>query len=93
MVLKNNMNKIPRYFSSVKIKNQQTEYLDISLGFEKNGAMRLCFQDTAELEQDSNYINEAAYPNSGLMVYGMYSMWLSMFSRHVKQSFEDDEIE
>ncbi|MCX9024698.1 MAG: hypothetical protein OIN85_01215 [Candidatus Methanoperedens sp.] len=85
------MNKIPRYFSSVKIKNQQTEYL--SLGFEKNGAMRLYFQDTAELEQDSNYINETAYPNSGLMVYGMYSMWVSMFSRHVKQSFEDDEIE
>jgi len=90
MVLKNKMNKIPRYFSSVKIKNQQTDY---SLGFEKNGAMRLCFQDAAELEQDSNYINETAYPNSGLMVYGMYSMWLSMFSRHVKQSFEDDEIE
>ncbi|MFZ3060527.1 MAG: hypothetical protein WA102_12430 [Candidatus Methanoperedens sp.] len=87
------MNKIPRYFSSVKIKNQQTEYPDISLGFEKNGAMRLYFQDTAELEQDSNYINETAYPNSGLMVYGMCSMWLSMFSRHVKQSFEDDEIE
>ncbi len=87
------MKEIPRYFSSVKIKNQQKEYQDMSLGFEKNGAMRLYFQDTAELEQDSNYINETAYPNSGLMVYGMYSMWVSMFSRHVKQSFEDDEIE
>ncbi len=87
------MNTVPRYFSSVKIKNQQKDYRDISLGFEKNGAMRLYFQDTAELGQNSDYINETAYPNSGLMVYGMYSMWVSMFSRHVKQSFEDDEIE
>ena len=87
------MSKIPRYFSSVKIKNQQTDYPAISLGFEKNGAMRLYFQDTAELGQDSNYINETAYPNSGLIVHGKYSMWVSMFSRHVKQSFEDDEIE
>ncbi len=91
MVQKNNMNKTPRYISSFKIKNLQKK--DISLGFEKNGAIRLYFQDTAELEQDSNYINETAYPNSGLMVHGKYSMWLSMFSRHVKQSFEDDEIE
>ncbi len=87
------MKEVPRYFTSVKISNQQTEYLNMSLGFEKNGAMRLYFQDTAELGQDSNYINETAYPNTGLIVYGMYSMWLSMFSRHVKQSFEDDEIE
>ena len=87
------MSKIPRYFSSVKIKNQQKEHQDMSLGFEKNGAMRLYFQDTAELEQDSNYINETAYPNSGLIVHGKYSMWVSMFSRHVKQSFEDDEID
>jgi hypothetical protein len=61
------------------------------LGLKK--AMRLCFQDTAELKQDSNYIDETAYHNTGLIVYGMCSMWLSMFSRHVKQSFEDDEIE
>lgn len=87
------MKEVPRYFTSVKISNQQTDYLNMSLGFEKNGAMRLYFQDTAELEQDSNYINETAYPNTGLIVYGMYSMWLSMFSRHVKQSFEVDEIE
>ncbi len=91
--MKNKMNKIPRYFSSVKIKNQQKEDQDISLGFEKNGAMRLYFQDTAELGQDSNYINETAYPNSGSMVYGVYSMWVSMFSRYVKQPNENDEIE
>lgn len=87
------MKEIPRYFTSVKIKNQPVDYSDITLGFEKNGAMRLYLQDTAELEQDSNYINETAYPNTGFIVYGMYSMWVSMFSRHVKQSFEDDEIE
>jgi len=44
-------------------------------GFEKNGTMMLNFQDTAELEQDSSYLNEAAYPNSAIMAYGKYAMW------------------
>ena len=85
------MREIPRYITSIQIQNLQTDQLNISLGFEKNGSMRLCFQDTAELGQDSNYINETAFPNSGLMAHGKYSMWLSMFGRHIRQSFEDDD--
>ncbi len=85
------MKEVPRYIASIQIQNQQTDQLNISLGFEKNGAMRLCLQDTAELGQDSNYINETSFPNSGLMSHGKYSMWLSMFGRHIKQSFEDDD--
>lgn len=81
--------KVIRYITSVQIQNPKTEHLNISLGFEKSGAMRLYFQDTAELGQDSNYINETSFPNSGLLAHGKYSMWLSMFSRHVRQSFED----
>ncbi len=84
--------KAIRYITSVQIQNQQAKDINISLGFEKDGAMRLCFQDTAELGQDSNYINETSFPNSGLISYGKYSMWLSMFGRHVRQFFDDDEI-
>lgn len=58
--------------------------LNVSLGFEKNGAMVLNFQDPAEMNQDNNYINKDAFPNSGIMTHGKYSMWLSMFTRHVK---------
>lgn len=86
------MKDVPRYITSIQIQNQQTKDLNISLGFEKNGAMRLCFQDTAEMGLDSRYINENSFPNSGLISYGKYSMWLSMFTRHVRQSFDDDEI-
>lgn len=85
------MKEVPRYFTSVQIHNQKTEHLNISMGFEKNGAMRLCFQDTAELGQDSTYINETAFPNSGLMAHGMYTMWLSMFGRLINQPFDDDD--
>jgi hypothetical protein len=84
--------KVIRYITSVQIQNPKIGHLNISLGFEKNGAMRLYFQDTAELGQDSNYINETSFPNSGLMSQGKYSMWLSMFGRHVRQTFEDDQI-
>ncbi len=85
--------KAIRYITSIRIQNPQVKDLSVSLGFEKNGVMRLCFQDTVELGQDSNYINETAFPNSGLMSHGKYSMWLSMFTRHVSQSFDDDENE
>ncbi len=81
--------KALRYITSVQIQNQKAEFLNISLGFEKNGAMRLCFQDAAELGQDSGYINETSFPNSGLIAQGKYSMWLSMFTRHVRLC--DDE--
>ncbi|MCZ7392736.1 MAG: hypothetical protein ABOK23_08015 [Candidatus Methanoperedens sp.] len=84
--------KAIRYITSVQIQNPQAQDLNISLGFEKNGAMRLCFQDTAELGQDSNYLNETSFPNSGLISHGKCSMWLSMFGRHIRQSFDDDEI-
>ncbi len=85
--------KVIRYITSVQVQNQKRDLLNISLGFEKNGAIRLCLQDTAELGQDSNYINETSFPNSGLMSQGKYAMWLSMFGRHVnvRQTFEDDE--
>ncbi len=83
--------KVPKYIASVQIQNPQSTDLKVSLGFEENGAMRLCFQDTAELGQDSNYINETSFPNSGLISHGKYSMWLSMFGRHARQSFDDDE--
>jgi hypothetical protein len=82
---------IIKYITSVQIQNQYTKQLNISLGFEKNGAMRLCLGDTVELGQDSTYINETSFPNSGLMAHGKYRMWLSMFGRHVKRSFEDDD--
>lgn len=83
--------KAVRYITSIQIQNRDTEHLNISLGFEKNGAMRLCFGDAAELGQDSTYINDTSFPNSGLMSQGKYCMWLSMFGRHARQSFEDDE--
>lgn len=83
------MKEIPKYIASVQIKNQQAEQLNISLGFEKNGTIRLCFQDTAELGQDSNYINQHSFPNSGLMVHGKYTMWLSMFERQIP-AFDDE---
>ena len=78
------MKEVPKYITSIQLQANETKNINISLGFEKNGTMMLNFQDTAELEQDSTYLNEAAYPNSAVMVYGKYSMWLSMFTRHVK---------
>ena len=78
------MKEVPKYITSIQLQANETKNINISLGFEKNGAMMLNFQDTAELEQDSTYLNEAAYPNSAVMVYGKYSMWLSMFTRHIK---------
>ncbi|CAG1000427.1 hypothetical protein METP2_03219 [Methanosarcinales archaeon] len=77
------MKEVPKYITSIQIQANEMRNINISLGFEKNGAMMLNFQDTAELEQDSSYLNEAAYPNSAVMVYGKYAMWLSMFTRHV----------
>lgn len=85
------MENIPRYVASIQIEAKEIENLNISIGFERNGSMRLCFQDTAELGQNSTYINDTAFPNSGILVHGMYSMWLSMFSRHLPQY--DDKIE
>ncbi|KAB2945039.1 MAG: hypothetical protein MPEBLZ_04040 [Candidatus Methanoperedens nitroreducens] len=83
------MKEVPKYITSIQIQANEMRNINISLGFEKNGAMMLNFQDTAELEQDSSYLNEAAYPNSAVMVYGKYSMWLSMFTRHVKPHNDD----
>ncbi len=84
------MKEVPKYVTSIQIQTNEAGNLNISLGFEKNGAMILNFQDTAELDQDSKYINEAAYPNSAIMAHGKYAMWLSMFTRHV-QPCNDDE--
>ncbi len=63
--------------------------MNISLGFDETGKIGLYCGDTAELGQDSGYINKDSFPNSGLMSCGKYSMWLSMFSRHITTSFED----
>lgn len=89
MIVRDNTKQILKYITSVPIQNQQTEQIKISIGFEKNGAIGLYFGDTAELGQDSGYINETSFPNSGLLVSGKYSLWLSMFSRHVETIFED----
>ncbi len=86
------MKDIPKYVTSIQVQKKESEHHNISIGFERNGAMRLCFQDTSELGQNSTYINEASFPNSGILVHGMYSMWLSIFSRHLPR-FAGDEIE
>lgn len=77
------MKEVLKYITSIQIQGNETRNINIALGFEKNGVMMVNFQDTAELGQDSSYINEAAYPNSALMAHGKYTMWLSMFTRHV----------
>jgi len=77
------MRDISKYVTSIQIQTKENDQHNISIGFEGNGAMRLCFQDTAELGQNSTYINEASFPNSGILVNGMYSMWLSIFTRHL----------
>ncbi len=87
MILK----QILKYITSVPVQNQQAEHINISLGFEKNGAMGLYYGDTAELGQDSGYINENSFPNSGLLANGKYSLWISMFSRHIQTIFDDGE--
>ncbi|MCX9009563.1 MAG: hypothetical protein OIN66_00435 [Candidatus Methanoperedens sp.] len=85
------MKHVPRYIASVPIPNQQTEQMNISLCFDKNGRMGIYFQDTVELGQDSNYINEYSFPNCGSQAGGKYSMWLSMFTRHIKTMSEDSD--
>jgi len=82
---------IPRYIASVPVQNPETEQMNISLGFDETGKMGLYCGDTAELGQDSSYINKDSFPNSGLLSCGKYSMWLSMFSRHITTPFEDDD--
>lgn len=77
------MKDISKYITSVQVQTKENDRNNISIGFERNGAMRLCFQDTAQMGQNSTYINEASFPNSGILVHGMYSMWLSIFSRHM----------
>ena len=84
------MKDVPKYITSVQIQANEAVNLNISLGFEKNWAMILSYQDTAELDQDSKYINDAAYPNSAIMAHGKYAMWISMFTRHV-QPCNDNE--
>ncbi len=85
------LKQILKYITSVPVQNQQTEHINISLGFEKNGAIGLYYGDTAELGQDSGYINENSFPNSGLLASGKYSLWISMFSRHIQTVIEDGE--
>ncbi|MBE0521650.1 MAG: hypothetical protein IBX39_05210 [Candidatus Methanoperedenaceae archaeon] len=83
------MKQVPRYITSIPIRNMQADQMKVSLGFGKNGTMGLYMGDAAELGQDGTYINELSFPNSGLLVYGKYSMWVSMFSRHVNMDSED----
>jgi hypothetical protein len=81
---------IPRYISSITVQNPETEQMNISLGFDETGKIGLYCGDTSELGQDSSYINKDSFPNSGLLACGKYSMWLSMFTRHIISSFEDN---
>ena len=83
------MRCIPKYISSVPIQNQKTQHMKISLGSDKSGTIGLYFGDTSELDQDSNYINEEAFPNSGIIANGKYTMWVSMFTRHMISEDED----
>ncbi len=85
------MKSIPRYITSVPVQNPETENMNISLCFDENGTIGLYFGDTAELGQDSNYINKDSFPNSGFLASGKYTMWLSMFSRHINKLFDDDD--
>lgn len=87
------MNEVPKYITSIQIQNQLTGFLNISFGFEENGAIMICFQDTAKMEQDSNYINDSSFPNSALIAKGKYSMWVSMFMRHTGQRYDVQRIE
>ncbi len=87
----NNSKHILKYITSVQVQNQGTDQINVSLGFERNGSMGMYFQDTAELDQDSTYINEIAFPNSGLLATGKYSLWISMFSRHIQTCMADDD--
>jgi len=79
------MKDISKYVTSVQIQTKESDRHNISIGFEGNGVMRLCFQDTAEMGQNSTYVNEASFPNSGIHFYGIYSMWLSIFTRHLSR--------
>lgn len=85
------MKQVPKYIASVQIQNMQTKQMNVSLGFGKNGAMGLYMGDTSELDLDDRYINEHSFPNSGFLVYGMYSMWVSMFARQVSPISEDSD--
>ena len=84
------MKDLPRYIASIPVQNTETEQMNISLGFDETGKIGLYCGDTAELGQDSSYINKYSFPNSGLLSCGKYSMWLSMFSRHISTSFDND---
>ena len=86
------MKIIPRYIASVPVQNAETEQMNISLGFDETGKIGVYFGDTAELGQDSSYINKDSFPNCGQLASGKYSMWISMFSRHIKNSSEYDEL-
>lgn len=79
----------PKYIAAVVIENQSPENMNISLGFENNGTMGVYLQDTTELGQDSQYINNKSFPNSGLITQGKYSLWLSMFARHAQAALDD----
>ncbi len=85
------MKNILRYIASIPVQNPETEQMNISLGFEKSGKIGIYFGDTTELGLDSNYINKDTFPNSGFLSTGKYTMWLSMFSRHIKNTCEDDD--
>ncbi|MCX9014782.1 MAG: hypothetical protein OIN89_08330 [Candidatus Methanoperedens sp.] len=87
------MKQVPRYITSIQVQNMATDQRNIFLGFAKNGAMGLYMSDAAELGQDGSYINELSFPNSGLLVHGKYSMWVSMFARHVTKVYEDFDEE
>lgn len=85
------MKSIPKYITSVPVQNPKNEYVNVSLGFENNGTMGMYFQDTSELGQDSQYLNKESFPNSALLAWGKYSLWLSMFTRLAHANVEESD--
>ncbi len=81
------MKEVLKCITSIQIQPRNDVNLNVSLGFDNKGNIIVNFQDPAKLEQDTSAINDDAYPNTGLMVFGKYAMWLSMFTRHIKKPY------
>ena len=55
-------------------------------------SLNICFSETFLTESNNEeYLNNTAYPNAAEVVIDRESLWLSMFTRHMKRSEEDEE--
>lgn len=83
---------IKRTIASICLKNPKEEEMRVSLAFNKNGKMEVCFTDTTnDGTLDNGYVSEHAFPNSALNHNGRNSLWLSMYSRHLLPDTETDD--